>query len=234
MDSRESTPEFTQGLNSAIQRVSLVDSIYQTLVEAIVSGQLAPGSELNSVGLSRQLDVSRTPLREALKLLERDGLVQQTGHHKARVAEFSADDIRDIYEVRLQLEAAAAEFASKRMSTELLTELRAEAEQLHTCQDDVDWSEKAIAFDLRFHQAIAAASGNRRLENEIKRYRLLVRSFCVITGQQSTLQQALTEHLEIIDALETLRPASARKSMASHIRSRLKTVLTRLPQNDSQ
>ncbi len=69
-----------EALNSGVKRVSLVDSIYETLVEAIVTRQLAPGVELNSVALSRQLEVSRTPLREALKLLERDGLVQQAGN----------------------------------------------------------------------------------------------------------------------------------------------------------
>ena len=94
-------------LKKNVRPLSLVDSIYETLLEAIVSGQLPHGSELNSVGLAKQLEVSRTPLREALRLLERDGLVHQEGNHKARVAEFSADDIREIYEVRLQLEAAA-------------------------------------------------------------------------------------------------------------------------------
>lgn len=78
-------------LKKNVRPVSLVDSIYETLLEAIVSGQLPHGSELNSVSLAKQLDVSRTPLREALLLLERDGLVHHTGNHKARVAEFSAE-----------------------------------------------------------------------------------------------------------------------------------------------
>jgi DNA-binding GntR family transcriptional regulator len=135
----------------------LVESIYETLLEAIVSGRLALGSELNSVGLAKQLDVSRTPLREALRLLERDGLVHLTENHKARVANFSTDDIREIYEVRL-----------------------------------------------------------------------LVRSFCVLTGQPSTLKQALNEHIAIIHALATGRPSAARKAMSLHISSRWKDVLSRL------
>jgi len=198
---------------TGVKRVSLVDTIYETLLEAIVGGQLQPGAELNSVGLAKQLDVSRTPLREALKLLERDGLVQQTGNHKARVASFSADDIREIYEVRLQLEAAAAELAAKRMSAETLEELRAQALELRERQQDVDWQAAAIAFDQMFHATIAGAAGNRRLEQEIGRYRLLVRSFCVMTGQHVNLEQALTEHLTIIDALASGRPARARKAM---------------------
>jgi len=212
-------------LNKAVRRVSLVESIYETLAEAIVSGQLSHGCELNSVGLAKQLDVSRTPLREALKLLERDGLVQQIGNHKARVAEFSADDIREIYEVRLQLEAAAAERAAKRIPADVLATLRTEADELCRHMGDVDWCEQAIAYDLRFHEVIATASGNNRLRNEIRRYRLLVRSFCVITGKRAALQQALKEHLAILDALSTGRPAQARKAMADHVTARLEETL---------
>ena len=177
-------------VRKTVQRFSLVDSIYGTLLEAIISGQLPHGSELNSVLLAQQLDVSRTPLREALALLARDGLVCQEGNHKAWVAEFSAVDIREIYEVRLQLEAAAAELAAKRMSTTLLGELKSEAEKLKRYVSDLDWCDRAIAFDLRLHETIAHASGNSRLMKEIQKYRLLVRSFCVLTGQQVTLQQA--------------------------------------------
>lgn len=215
-------------LKKNLRPLSLVDSIYETLLEAIVSGQLPHGSELNSVSLAKQLEVSRTPLREALRLLERDGLVHQEGNHKARVAEFSADDIREIYEVRLQLEAAAAELAAKHISTDLLSALRNESDALSQQTGDVDWCEKAIAFDLRFHEAIATASGSKRLKDEIHRYRLLVRSFCVMTGRQATLQQALNEHIAILDALVSGRPAVARKAMAEHITSRLNEVLSRV------
>lgn len=215
-------------LKKTARPVSLVESIYESLLEGIVSGQLPHGSELNSVILAKQLEVSRTPLREALRLLERDGLVCQTGNHKARVAEFSVDDIREIYEVRQQLEAASAELAAKRMPREVLDDLRREADSLYQRMGEVGWCEQAIAYDLRFHDAIASASGNRRLRDAIHRYRLLVRSFCVITGRQAILQQALNEHIAILDALATGRPSLARKAMASHIEARLNEVLHRL------
>lgn len=218
-------------LTKSLRPVSLVESIYETLLEAIVSGSLAPGTELNSVGLSRQLDVSRTPLREALLLLERDGLVLQAGNHKARVRKFTVDDIREIYEVRLLLESAAAELATKRLSAEALSEWRKEAKALIKQADDIGWCEKVIEFDLRFHDAIATASGNQRLHEDIRRYRLLVRSFCILTGRQATLKNAMKEHLTIIDALATRRPSAARKAMSDHITSRKHEVLQRTTEN---
>lgn len=224
----------SQELKTVVKRVSLVDTIFETLVEAIVSGQLPPGSELNSVELAKQLEVSRTPLREALRLLARDGFVQQVSNFKARVTKFSAEDIQEIYEVRLQLETAAAEFAARRMSKEQLDELRAEAAELDTQRNDVDWAEKAIAYDLRFHATIANASGNRRLEAEILRYRQLVRSFCIMTGQQSTLEQAFEEHLTILDAIAAGKPALARKAMATHISARLAVVLSKISEDASK
>lgn len=223
----------SQHLNAVVRRVSLADSIYETLVEAIVSGTLPSGSELNSVGLAKQLDVSRTPLREALKLLERDGLVQQVGNHKARVAEFSPDDVREMYEVRLLLEGAAAEEAAKRIALERLDDIRAEAVSLCEHTDEVGWGEKVVDFDQRFHEAIAGAAGNRRLASEIRRYRLLVRSFCVMSGEHSVLQQAMAEHLVILDALAARRPATARKAMVKHVEQRLHAVLERFSNRDS-
>ena len=95
-------------------------------------------------------------------------------------------------------------------------------------------SNPAIAFDLRLHETIAHASGNSRLMKEIQKYRLLVRSFCVLTGQQVTLQQALDDHIEILDALATQQPAKARKAMATHIASRLKDVLRRVNENNTE
>ena len=92
-------------LNVPVKRPSLVDSVYETLLEAIISGQLSPGTELNSVQLANQLDVSRTPVTEAINLLAHDGVVEQVNHRRARVARFSRQELADIYEVRKLLEA---------------------------------------------------------------------------------------------------------------------------------
>lgn len=211
-----------------IRRASLVDLVYETLVEAIVSGGVPSGSELNTVELSKQLDVSRTPVKEAIKLLLRDGLIEQVNNHKARVVQFSRDDVIEIYDVRKILESTAAELAAKFIDDETLKSLRKELNSLLRNRDDVDWSKKVREFDVHFHDTLAAASKNRRLRADVARYRLLVRSFCRMTGKASVLVDALKEHLEIVKAMETRRPAVARKAMAKHIQLRAETVLLQL------
>ncbi len=211
-----------------IQRASLADAVYETLIEAIVSGQLAPGEELSAVALAARFHVSRTPVTEALQRLLHDGLVEQPANHQARVARLARQDIIEIYEVRGHLEAAAAELAATRMLPETLARLRQQAESLVADTSAADWARRAIDFDLDFHAAVAEASGNRRLRDDIARYRRLVRCFCRLTGSSRNLQAALIEHLSILEALERRRPATARKAMQTHISNRQDAVLAEL------
>lgn len=215
-------------LNVTIKRTSLTDAVYETLLESIISGRLSPGTELSAVALAAQLDVSRTPVTEALRRLEHDGLVDQVTNHRARVATVSRNDIVEIYEVRKHLEGASAEAAALTLSEAQLAELRQAADSLASRRKKVDWATRAIEFDISFHDMLAAATGNRRLRQDIARYRLLVRSFCRLTGDSTNLDAALREHLVILDALESRKPAAARKAMIAHIENRLATVLRQL------
>ncbi|QDT97609.1 GntR family transcriptional regulator [Gimesia aquarii] len=218
----------TTGLNAQIKRTSLVDAVYESLLEAIVSGGLAPGAELNSVELAQQLEVSRTPVKEAIKLLIHDGLVEQVNNHKARVAQFTSQDICEIYELREQLEGAAVEKVTQSIDEKVLNQLRSESELLLQTYGELSWASKAVNYDIRFHTILATESGNRRLLKEIMRYRLLVRGFCRMTGSEETLLQALKEHIVIIEAIESREPLLARQAMVSHIQARKETVLEQL------
>jgi DNA-binding GntR family transcriptional regulator len=211
-----------------IKRTSLADAVYETLLEAILRGQLQPGAELSAVALAQQLEVSRTPVTEALQRLTHDGLVEQTNHHQPRVVTLSRKDVTEIYELRKQLEGAAAEYAATRISEEVLRDLRQKATRLAAAHSAVDWPTQAIDFDLHFHDCLAAASGNRRLSEDIARYRRLVRCFCRMTGNDANLQAAFQEHLAILDALENRKPVAARKAMVNHISRRLQVVLNSL------
>jgi DNA-binding GntR family transcriptional regulator len=218
-------------LREPIARTSLADSVYQHILEAILTGSLASGTELSEVALAAELGVSRTPIHEALRRLAADGLVDSLAHRQACVAHFSRQDIVEIYEMRSLLETAAAERAAKNLDAAELVELR---EALDALADSGTrgWTSRALDFDVRFHDLLAAATRNERLGAEIAKYRHLVRAFCRMSGTPQNLRDAMHEHDRILQGLEARDPAAARRAMAAHIDARLAGVLRELAATD--
>jgi len=216
-------------LHSApLKRTSLSDAAYETLLEAILRGQLAAGEELSAVALAERFQVSRTPITDALQRLAHDGLVEQPANRQPRVVKLGRQDVEEIYAMRGLLEAAAAERAATRIAPDLLKSLRQTAARLAKMRRTPSWNAQAIEFDLAFHDAIAEAADNARLRDDIARYRRLVRCFCRLTGNDANLQAALDEHRAILAALAAGKPIAARKAMQAHIERRLAAVLAEL------
>ncbi|MEX0793794.1 MAG: GntR family transcriptional regulator [Pirellulaceae bacterium] len=214
-----------------IARTSLAASVYETLLAAIISGQIKEGTILTTVELAQRLGVSRTPVQEALQRLTADGLVQSETGRRATVARFSREDIEEVYGLRELLEGEAAARAASRLDIDAISEMRQGfVELLNESDDDQDhnWCARALESDLSFHNQLAIGCGSSRLADDIRRYRLLVRSFCRLSGTKENLQQAILEHLEIIAAFESQDAAAARAAMTRHIRSRLAKVLEKL------
>ncbi|WP_432990230.1 GntR family transcriptional regulator [Dactylosporangium sp. CA-233914] len=126
---------------------------------AIIQGQLRPGQDLNSVDLASRFGTSRTPVREALALLESEGLVEMRARRRPRVPLFSLEQIREIFFVRAELLAALAEVAVERVSEHDIALLRSIMEVLRQCAADDDDSNYLWAH-FRYFDAIAAVSGN--------------------------------------------------------------------------
>src|SRR4051794_14118418 len=157
---------------------SLVESAYQALLERIIGGDLAPGTIVSELALAQGLGVSRTPVHDAVRQLAKDGLVVREGTRRARVADFSPDDVFEIFEMRKYLEGPAAELAAGRMDRRHCAPLRAAADALAARPpDDAGWTAAWAEFDDLFHRTIARASGNGRLAADIGRYRLLHKGF---------------------------------------------------------
>lgn len=202
---------------AARPRHPLAETVYESLLEAILAGRLASGTVLSEVALARQLKVSRTPVHDALRQLANDGLVEQRRGRRARVAEFTADDLFEVFEVRKFLEGPAAELAARRMDQRQLAPLRMAADELRAARRAADWSLRWSEFDEQFHEAVARGSGNRRLARDIARYRLLHRGFNKMRTDPSDLLRALDEHVAILDALEAHDGPAARAAMVAHI-----------------
>ncbi|MCT9112607.1 GntR family transcriptional regulator [Streptomyces mirabilis] len=120
------------------RREPLVAQVAEWVGAGIIEGRLEPGQDLNSVELSRRFDTSRTPVREALMLLEQEGLVEMKARRRPRVAAPSLQDIRDIYQVRKNLLAMLAGLLVERATGEELAELRTWVERMRKLADDGD------------------------------------------------------------------------------------------------
>ena len=201
----------------SIQGKRLSDTVYETMLDAIISGKLKSGTVVSEVALARQLNVSRTPVHDALRQLAKDGLVQQRANHRAIIAEFTAADIHDLYQMRKLLEGEAARLAAKGMDRATLARLRETAEMLAENREKPNWVELWADFDEDFHTAIAMASGSPRLWQDISRYHLLHRGFNKLSTTPEGLEHALAEHVRILDALEKRDPKEAQRAMVDHL-----------------
>jgi DNA-binding GntR family transcriptional regulator len=195
----------------------LSELVYQRLLQGILSGIYPAGTVLSELGVAREFGVSRMPVHDALRQLGKDGLVQRQRNCRARVAGITADDIFEIFEMRKLLEGPAAELAAGRMDARHLSPLRAVANKLQTERRSKAWVAQWADFDELFHRSIAEASGNQRLAQDINRYRLLHKGFNRAATDADVLQQALQEHLAILEALEKKNGPLARERMIAHI-----------------
>ena len=145
------------------QSIPLRETAFLTLRKLILTGKLHPGERLTEVRLGKILGTSRTPIREAIRKLELEGLVVITPGSGARVARITAEDLQDVMEVRCSLDQLCARLASKRITEE-------EKKDLVRARESFEYStkfgkEQEIAeSDVRFHDAIARAAKNRRLD----------------------------------------------------------------------
>src|SRR4051794_2855195 len=140
------------------------EAAYESLRTAIVQGELQPGARLRTAALAEQLGLSRTPVREALVLLEAEGLVQLEPRRGAVVRAFADEDLIDLYEVRALLEAEAARRAAERIDVDALGQLtqlvaRAEARRVAGQGD----AEALVGWNVEFHGTVCAAAQSPRL-----------------------------------------------------------------------
>jgi DNA-binding GntR family transcriptional regulator len=140
----------------------LREVVFNTLRKAILTGELKPGERLMEIHLANQLGVSRTPIREAIRKLELEGLVVMMPRRGAEVAQITEKSLRDVLEVRRSLDALCAELACDRISEEELGELKAACEEFEKAAGTADVAEIAKT-DVALHDIIVQATRNRRL-----------------------------------------------------------------------
>ena len=140
----------------------LRDVVFQTLRKGILTGELKPGERLLEIHLADKLGVSRTPIREAIRKLELEGLVTMIPRKGAEVANITEKSLRDVLEVRRALDVLSVELACDRMTEDELIRLQAACEQFERALVTKDLTQIAKA-DIAFHDIILESTGNGRL-----------------------------------------------------------------------
>lgn len=206
----------------------LRDVVFNTLRQAILKGELEPGERLMEIQLAERLGVSRTPIREAIRKLELEGLVLMIPRKGAEVAEISEKSLREVLEVRRSLEELAIELACQRITPEELTALEEAENRFARAVEDGEVMAIAES-DENYHELIYQATANDRLvqilnnlREQMYRYRL------EYIKDEDRRQILVVEHEHILRAVRRRDIADAKSAVREHIDNQQLTITRNL------
>jgi DNA-binding GntR family transcriptional regulator len=194
------------------------DRAYRGIVDFILSGSADPDEPLSERKLSDSLAIGRTPVREALRDLARDGLLDVSPARGTYLRTFTADDMREIYEVRQGLEGLAAELAAKQGPTRELTAYGPLFRRMIKNPNRYDTKE-TYETGARFHLDLFRSAGNRQLISIYEPLRLRFQLALALPRffDEQRVKQSVVEHLSILEAIERKDGALARRRMCAHL-----------------
>lgn len=197
---------------------SLRNKIFRYIKTQIINGSYKPGESLVESKLAEELGVSRTPIREAVRLLEQEGLVESTHNKGAVVVGISSKDVEDIYAIRQLVEGLAARWAAERITCEDKKDLKKlyDLMEFYAARGDVD---EIAKLDNQFHHIIYEASGSRILNftlSNLHQYVQLARQESLQIPHR--LEKTLREHRAIMESFLESKPEEAEKAMVEHVR----------------
>ncbi len=212
-------------------------AIVETLLTEVFQGRIRAGEHLVMDDLSQRLGVSPTPIREALITLAGIGIVDFSPNRGAVVRRFTANDIREICQVRRALECEATRLSCGRIELAELHDLADEFRRVAAAKRlSARFIENARRLDSRLHDLIADSCGNRFLAQELGRLKLLFRAIRDVSWEREKANadchrcaDEAREHLAIVEALLANEPKTAARAMARHIHSGLKYWSGALP-----
>lgn len=212
----------------------LRDVVFNTLRQAIITGEFVPGERLMEIALANRLGVSRTPVREAIRKLELEGLVVMIPRKGAEVARITEKDLRDVLEVRSSLEELAAGLATERLDDDSRQKIKT---ALDNFREAITTGEnpRIADCDVEFHDTVFEATKNKRLiqiinnlREQIYRYRL---EYVKDTEYHAVLMK---EHEELVDAMFRGDINGAQEIMKRHIDNQEETVIKKIQEEEKR
>ena len=214
--------------NSLQPDLPLRDVVFYTLRKSILTGELKPGERLMEIHLADKLGVSRTPVREAIRRLELEGLVTMFPRRGAEVAQITEKSMNDVLEVRRTLDALCAELACDRITEDELTSLKQACDYFEQCVGTKD-AKKIAQADVALHDIIVEATGNQRLiqlvnnlSEQMYRYRF---EYIKDSSQHETL---ITEHRIIYQSIVDKDKDTAASAAKTHIDNQKKAIIRQI------
>ena len=203
---------------------SLSAKVFHVIREDILSGRYQADEELKEKNIGEEMGVSRTPVREALRQLELEGLVYIIPNKGAFVEGVTLKDIKDIYEIRALLEGLCAGWAAKNITKEQMEEMEETIflSEFHFSKENWD---QILELDNRFHELVYEACASKELTRVLRDYHHYLQRIRKITlGQKERARASIDEHRAIADAIKERDSEAAEKSAKIHIRNTISNM----------
>lgn len=203
---------------------SLGGKVFNRLKSAILSGEYPDGAELREIIIAERLGVSRTPVREAIRQLEKEGLVEIYPNRRAHVKGITFKDVEDIYLIRSRLEGLCAELAVQKITEEQLNQLD-EIICLSKFYEEKNDSEHLVKMDGQFHEVLYASCGSHMLEQQLKSLHQFVRTARLYSWKRrERTRKSLEEHEEILNAIRRKDAKMADQLAKEHILNAIESI----------
>lgn len=199
--------------------ISIADQIFEQLEKDILSGKYAKGEAVSELRLSEELGVSRTPVREALRRLEQEKLLEESSRGTVVVG-ISREDMLDMYEIRERIEGLAAYRAAGQISEEDIKAMRetVELQRFYSEKSSGDYSDQIKELDSRFHNLLYSASGSRPLADMLTSlHKRMAKYRMASVSDPDRAILAVEEHEAIVRALAAHDPAAAEAALTTHM-----------------
>ncbi len=217
------TDDLTLNMNAYLP---LRDVVFNTLREAILKGDLKPGERLMELQLASKLGVSRTPIREAIRMLEQEGLAVTTPRKGAEVAKMTIKDMEDVLEIRDALDELAVRIACQKISDEQLKQLE-DMKELFEKSTQTGNVKKIAEADVTFHDVIYEATGNPKLVTLLNNLREQVYRYRVeYIKDPKNYPTLIAEHEAILESLKNRDVKNAVEAMHVHVANQAEAVKT--------
>jgi len=207
---------------------SLRNKVFKYIKSQIITGIYGPGETLLEAKLAEELGVSRTPIREAMHLLELEGLIETSAKKGSAVLGITPKDVQDIYVIRQLVEGLAASWAAERLTTAEIRELQKIFDLMEFYAQKQDF-EEVTELDNQFHQIIYDASGSKILKitlGNLHQYVQLARLESLKTHER--MPETIKEHHALLDALVARDSDAAEKAMSLHAKNACSHIVSHL------